>query len=613
MSSVMSPKTALEIAADIEAAELKEITGLFVEESRDLLSDLDQLLLKLEKVPLDEIVVDLLFRKVHSVKGGAGAVPSGEALATLAHYFESVLAIVKRDRWQPPAEALDIFLEAADLCRTHLDHIASGIAPDFSITERTAAAIANLDALKVAKETGGITHLTKSAQPKAEVAAVVAPAGAPVVASVVASTGAIAETHVEDADEGVFVASDKLDSFMKLSGEMVVLKNTLATTLRDHDSRANSEKFDKKLNDFLHALNKVTDSLQEQIMSVRKVTLDRALSKLPRLVRQTAKDVEKKIDYQTNGFQLGVDKTIAKALSASLTHMVRNSIDHGIETPAKRVANGKNPEGRLSVSVKEAQGFIHVVVEDDGAGIDRERVVRKALEKGLIDEARSKALSDSEAFELIFLPGFSTAEVVSAVSGRGVGMDVVRSSILALNGRISIESKLGYGSKFILDIPIPKTVMVEQTVVAESKGTLIAIPLQSISRIIPRDELSLLRLQGALTFQHDNHTIRLIDHRCLAPSRTRHEVETIIDEMVAQVGAPGAGSVIVLRDKNRNVGLIVDAIHDQLEAVVRPFDSVIQQIPGFRGTTTFGDDQIAYVVSTPEVISISLGVSEDAA
>ena len=592
-----------------EEAELYEITVLFVEESKDLLSDLDQLLLRLEKVPLDVVVVDLLFRKVHSVKGGAGAIPQGEALAKLAHHFESVLSIVKRDNWQPPPEALDVFLEAADLCRIHLDLIANYSPVDEVTAGRTAASIEKLDGLKNGGASSSVTNV-----PAASVAAsATVSATGSVATPAAAKTAAASENSNDDADEGVFVASDKLDAFMKLSGEMVVLKNTLAMAIRDPDAKLNPAKFEKKLGDFLYALNKVTDNLQEQIMSVRKVTLERALSKLPRLVRQTAKDVGKKIEYKTNGFDLGVDKTIAKALSASLTHMVRNSIDHGIELPETRMERGKDAGGNLTVTAREAQGSIQIVIEDDGGGIDRSRVIKKAIEKGLIDETKAETLTESEGFELIFLPGFSTAEQVSAVSGRGVGMDVVRSSILALNGRISIESKLGEGTRFILDIPVPKTVMVEQTVVAESKGTLIAIPLQAISRIIPREEVKPLRLRQSLAFQHENTTVRLIDHRSLAPNGPGLSSDKLIADMTKQIGEGGKGSVIVLRDKSQNVGLLVDAIYDQLEAVVRPFDSVVQQIPGFRGTTVLGDDQIAYVVSPADVISISLGTSEEEA
>jgi two-component system chemotaxis sensor kinase CheA len=589
---------------DQERKEVEEITDLFVEESRDLLSDLDQLLLRLEEVPLDTVVVDLLFRKVHSVKGGAGAIPQGELLAGLAHHFESVLSKVKKERWAPGEAGLNVFLESADLCRLHLDLIASRAKAGSDIVERTNAAIGLLERLKNGDlET---SHGTEAPQPLVTAAAMAvsssgpkAQAGQPAKLS---EGNPRAETADSSDDDGVFVASDKLDSFMKVSGEMVVLKNTFSVAIRDPEVRADLAKLDKRLNDFLYALNKITDTLQEQIMSVRKVSLDRALSKLPRLVRQTAQDVGKKVQFVTNGFQLGVDKTIAKALSASLTHMVRNSIDHGIEKPDVRAARGKSLTGTITITARELQGNIQIVIEDDGAGIDRARVVKKAIEKGLVDEETAAKLSDSEAFELIFLPGFSTAEQVSAVSGRGVGMDVVRSSILALNGRITIASKAGEGSKFVLDIPIPKTVMVEQTVVAESHGTLVAVPLQAISRIIPGEEVKTVKVDGVVAFLHDNRTIRLIDHRALAPFAS-HEVDY----------DPRRGSVVVLRNKANYVGLHVDAIFDQLEAVVRPFDAIIQEIPGFCGTTLLGDDRIAYVVSPAEVVSIALGVTEQAA
>jgi two-component system chemotaxis sensor kinase CheA len=181
-------------------------------------------------------------------------------------------------------------------------------------------------------------------------------------------------------------------------------------------------------------------------------------------------------------------------------------------------------------------------------------------------------------------------------------MDVVRSAIQALGGRVTIDSRLGEGTKFLLDIPVPKTVVVEQTVVAESQGVMVAIPLQAISRIIPGDEVKTISVDGVRAFQYDNRTIRLIDHTALAPQAG-----------ACRKAADTVGSVIVLKNKSHSVGLQVDTIFDQLEAVIRPFDSIIHQIPGFCGTTLMGDDRIAYVVSPPEIISITLDVTEQAA
>lgn len=587
----------VESIAEARAAALKqekdeedEITVLFVEESKDLMSDVDQLLLRLEEDPIDTTVVDLLFRKIHSVKGGSAAVPAGKVLSKLAHHFETELARVKNGSWKPDARAIDVFLSSADLCRTHLDLIGNKQPADQEIIDRTDQLVVALEGLK----SGSTSNTTSAAD---------APKFNPEEAAKSKSAQNLQQKAADpnQEDEGVFVTSEKLDSFMKVSGELVVLKNNLAMVLRDPESRTNPQKFDRKMTDFLQAMNKMTDNLQEQIMSVRKVTLERALSKLPRLVRQTAQDIDKKVQYKTMGFDIGVDKTIAKALSASLTHMVRNSVDHGIEKPALRMERGKDPQGTLTVTARELQGQFQIIIEDDGGGIDKTRVLKKALEKGLVDEARAATLTDPEIFELIFLPGFSTAEQLSSVSGRGVGMDVVRSSILALNGRISIESELGKGSKFVLDIPVPKTVMVEQTVIAVSSGTMIAVPLQAISRILPSEEVRITKIDQSWAFQHENRAIKLIHYSSLGGKGH------------ASKSAPPQGSIIILRDKSNFVGIVVDEIYDQLEAVVRPFDSVINQIPGFRGTTVLGDDHIAYVISPAEVISISLGIMEQAA
>jgi len=575
---------------DAVAAELKdleEILQLFVEESTDLLSDLDQLVLRLEETPIDVAVIDLIFRKVHSVKGGAGSIPGAKLLAELGHEFESCLSLIKKSELQPNAGSINVFLGAADLCQKLINLLKNKQQPEAKIEAAVQFSIA---ALKDAKS-GKVNPQTSTQISQTSNSAALSNSKLKTTASVQQDDSAQKE------EEGVWVTNEKLDAFMKLSGELIVLKNYFQILCDDPDLRVTSQKIDKKLNDFSYSLNKITDTLQDQIMSVRKITLERTFSKLPRIVRQVSQEIGKQVKLNMKGLELGVDKNIAKGLSACMTHMIRNSVDHGIETVDIRISRGKAAEGIVTLSAIESQGFIRIMVQDDGGGIARDKVLAKAIEKGLIDESRANNLSDSEVFDLIFLPGFSTAEKVSSISGRGVGMDVVKSAISALNGKIKIESALGVGSTFSIEIPVPKTVMVEQTVLVQSAGVKIAVPLVSIAQIDSGRDAVKTKIGKVQTSQFNGMTIQTGNYSQLM-------MKTADDNQQNK-------TIVIIQNKNRYVGLVVDCIYDQLEAVIRPFDSVVKGLPGFKGTTVLGDDSIAYVISPEEFVCNSLDIKQD--
>lgn len=557
-----------------EKKELEEIIQLFYEESTDLLSGTDQLLLKLEEVPVDMWIVDALFRKIHSVKGASGAIPNAKTLSSLAHEYESVLTKIKAGEFEPTAKAVSIFLESTDTCLKLLEYVRDSKEPSKEITDKVVQLVGQLKSL-------------------IETVAVPSATPVPLATAQVLSNSRTTKEDFNQEGEGIWVSNDKLDSFMALSGEIIVLKNQFQMMTRDLTMRTDIQVLEKKHAEFSHSLSKITEHLQEQIMSVRKVSLDRAFSKLGRIVRQSAIEVGKRVRLDTDGLELGVDKNIAKSLSSSLVHMVRNSIDHGIETPQDRTKSGKSPEGLISIHAHQSMGTIHIVITDDGRGVSRDRVIAKAVKSELVTMEKAVTLADEEVFEFIFLPGFSTAEKVTGMSGRGVGMDVVKSSVVQHGGRIKISSVEGKGVKFNIEIPIPKAVMVEQTVLAHWENAMFAVPLTAIARIVSCDGLTLTNVDGVRFCQFEGKSIVLRTLNELISGRNT-EPEEILRKK----------SAVFLQHKHRRIGLVVDQIDDQLEAVVREFDSVVKEIPGFKGTTILGDEQIAYVVSTEKVLEL---------
>ncbi len=578
---------------EADAREMDEIRLLFVEEATTLLEDLEKHILRLEDEHLDQAVCDLLFRAVHSVKGGAGAIPNGKWLAQLGHSFESCLSLIKNGQLRLDAAGMEIFLLSSDLCQKLIQLIKIKSEPSEELCITIDSCIQSLEALKSGEALPGVV------KPPPQAASTTAAASK-------ADAGNKKEAAQEN--DGVWVSNEKLDSFMKLSGELIVLKNYFQVLGQEPEMRNLSTRLTTKNTDFAYSLNKITDNLQDQIMSIRKVTLERALSKLPRIFRQVTKEVNKKVKLVTEGFELGVDRTIANALSTCMTHMLRNAIDHGIEKAEVREVDGKPAEGTIVISTKEEKGMIYLTIADDGGGIDRNRVISKAIEKGLLEETKRNELSNEEAFDLLFLPGFSTAEKITGISGRGVGMDVVKSEIVNLKGKIRIESELKKGTTFKIEVPAPKTVMVEQTVLVKSGETLIAVPLNAIAQLTSNSTLIISTVGFQKTCQFQGRTVPLksfseISEQILTgENANRQQVSETLE----------SASVVILQHKNDFMGLLVDSIHDQLEAVIRPFDKVTNSFAGFKGTTVLGDDNIAYVVAPEEFVILGLGLTKTA-
>lgn len=557
-----------------EERENLEIRTLYVEEARDLLDGLDEQLLRLEDSPIDPMIIDSIFRAIHSVKGGAGAVQNAETLAGLGHSFESSLSLIRKGEICPNSQLVNVYLQAADLCVKLLDFIDQGAQPDEGIVSQSEEIVEILDKTKeiTGENSNGVS------------------APAPIAAVPKGEAGGGADSSSKE-DEGVFVTNEKLDSFMKLSGELIVFKNFFQILSNEISNSGIEAKQKKKLYDLSYTLNKLTDQLQDQIMSVRKINLDRTFSKFPRIVRQVAQDVGKKVKLEMIGMELGVDKNIAKALSSSMTHIVRNCVDHGLESTEGRLEAGKSETGNVTISAQEKDGQILIEVKDDGRGINEEAVAKKAIENGLVTESQIETMSKQEIHDLIFMAGFSTASAVTNISGRGVGMDAVKSAVETLHGSVSILSEAGVGSTFSLVIPSPKTVMIEETVIVRSRDIRIAVPLPAIAQILSGEKVRITTVSGQLTCQLDGRTVPLTHYHQFDGEVARYTQDELNQR-----------SIVFVDYKDYRVGLIVDEILDQLEAVVRPFDRIVGSFPGLKGTTVLGDDSIAYVLDYEKLV-----------
>jgi two-component system chemotaxis sensor kinase CheA len=558
-----------------EKVELEAILDSFVEEGMDLMRGIDELLLRLSEPDLDRVVIDNLFRKIHSIKGAAGAVPFASHLARLGHSFESALDLVRKGQFQPQDDHVDLFLSSSDMVVSLLKLVGERTEPNKDLI---AAVDALIDQLKSVKNIAADAQKSGSATQKGATARVPR-AGA--------GGGEAAEGSE---DSGLLVSHQKLDAFLKLSGEMTMVRNYFQLLTRDAKAEQDPDILFKRAEEMLRGFNKITESLQKNIMEIRQVQFQDVYSKLPRLVRSAAQECGKKVQLKTIGGHLSIDKNIAKDLAVVFSHMMRNSVDHGIESPQDRAVRKKPEEGFLAIETSISGGMITVEIRDDGAGIDPDKVFNRAVEKGLMEAGQRAQMKESDIFQILFLPGFSTAAKVTNISGRGVGMDVVKNLVTSHHGRVEIESTLGKGSCFRLVIPVPKSVMVENTILMKYEDLYFVVPQSDILNIGKTDQVVTQMVSGLRYFQFKGRTIPLMSFDELLQKRMMLNSEQV-HEM----------STVVLQHGDIAFGLLVHGTEGQLDAVVLPFDGMVGKVPGFKGTTLLGSDGIGYVLSAQQM------------
>ncbi len=434
-----------------------------------------------------------------------------------------------------------------------------------------------------------------------------APAAAPSRAVAVAAEPAMpvdeSPRESQVANQTIRVNVDLLENLMTMVSELVLTRNQLLQIAR-------REK-DSEFTVPLQRLSQVTSELQEGVMKTRMQPIGNAWSKLPRIVRDLAHELGKKIDLVMLGADTELDRQVLELIKDPLTHMVRNSADHGIETPDARTAFGKSEAGKIVLNAYHEGGHILIEISDDGRGLDPAKLKAKAIASGLVSELEAEALTEQQIQQFIFRAGFSTAAVVTSVSGRGVGMDVVRTNIEKIGGTIELQSKLGRGSKFIIKIPL--TLAIVSALIVEACGERFAIPQLSVIELVrasAESEHRIEEVQGTPVLRLRNRLLPLVSLERLLnlerpESDTRSGKETFI--VVAQVGT-------------YTFGILVDRVFDTEEIVVKPVAPILRHISMFSGNTILGDGSVIMILdpngiaqSTGEIAVTDATAVEDAA
>ena len=422
------------------------------------------------------------------------------------------------------------------------------------------------------------------------------PKPAPAAASGEAKAGAPAKAGASAMDQTIRVEVARLDYLMNLVGELVLSKNRLLTIYNDVEERYEGEQFLEELNHVVSSLSLVTTDVQLAVMKTRMQPIAKVFNKFPRVVRDLGRDLNKQIDLEISGEETELDKSIVEEIGDPLTHIIRNSCDHGVEEPSVRVAAGKPERGLIQLKAYNEGNHIVVEIVDDGKGIDADAIRQKAMERGLITESEADTMTDKEAYGIVFKPGFSMAKKVTNVSGRGVGMDVVKTNIEKLHGMIDIDSELGKGTTIKLKIPL--TLAIIQSLLVGTQEEVYAIPLANVSETVrvPVDNIYTIEGKNVL--------------------RLRDEVLSLVRLSdlfgVKQVLESGDQTyVVVINVAETKLGIIVDNLIGQEEIVIKSLGNYLAGINGIAGGTIRGDGRVTLIIDVGVIMDMAKEIKVD--
>ncbi len=576
----------------------------FLVESYDNLEQVERDLLILEREPTSESVLNSIFRNIHTIKGSAGFL-AYSTLERVSHVTENVLGCVRSGQFGMDHEVSECMFRSVDAIRRILKSIETDRTDGSDPMTNLIANIESVQAMKWkaanpnssmrAEKTNAPASVRVERSPTlpAPAAPVELPPSqpnatpsqtaenAPPSKSTDSAAQPASSVHGEGsaADSTIRVDVALLDKLMTRVGELVLARNQIL--------QFNSTINDNALYSATQRLNLITTELQEGVMKTRMQPIGTVWSKFPRLVRDLAAICEKEVRIEMEGKETELDKTIIEAIKDPLTHLVRNTVDHGIERPAVRKQKGKPTEGCLTLRAYHEGGQVNIEICDDGAGLNLERIKAKAVERGLMTQDAVSRMADRDVGNLIFLPGFSTAEKVSNVSGRGVGMDVVKTNIEKIGGTVDLQSKSGLGTT--IKIKIPLTLAIIPALIVTSDNDRYAIPQVNLLELVrlegEQTRKGIEWIQGAPVYRLRGRLLPLVDLR--HELGIAHAPKGLDDDIV---------NIVVLRADDRQFGLIVDRINDSEEIVVKPLSKQLKNVSVYSGTTIMGDGRVALIL-----------------
>ena len=621
----------------IELDNMKEIVDEFMIEADEIISKLDEDMVKLERNSNDLNLLNEIFRGAHTIKGTSGFLGL-DKVTDLTHKMEDVLNKLRKGELKVSQAIMDVLLESIDTLRFLLQDLRTGSdsGVDLAAVKARLAAVSNpaagkaTDERKAEVKKNGKTKQNQVAEvaPPAPIAQTSTPDVTPKVAEVaplpappINSSAALEEEMSEPdqelggetskidavtsisrqmaemrrgADQTIRVDVGRLDSLMNIMGELVLGRNAMIQLTGRIAARYEGQELIDELNQVATQLNFVTTELQMSVMKMRMLPVGKVFNKFPRVVRDLARNQNKEIELNISGEETELDKSVIEEIGDPLVHLIRNSADHGIESPEERVKAGKPRAGRIDLIASQEGSNIVIKVSDDGAGLDVARIREKAVEKKLGTAEEIGRMPDKEVFNFIFHPGFSTAKIVTDVSGRGVGMDVVKTNIEKLKGIIDIESERGKGTAIIIKLPL--TLAIVQGLLVEACHELFILPLASVLETvkIARTDISSINRREVIRLR--DTVLPIID------------LHSIFFRGASQIdlAAMTSSYVVVLGLAEKRVGLVVDRLIGQEEVVIKSLGEFLGQTQGVAGATILGDGRVRLIVDPVGIFAMTV-------
>jgi two-component system chemotaxis sensor kinase CheA len=598
--------------------DMKEIVESFIVETKEILEKLDVDLVEMEKRPDDNELLNCVFRHFHTIKGTSSFLGL-DKLTGVTHKGEDILNKLRKGEVSLNSTIMDSLLSAYDKMKALLNSIEEYQNEDVEVDNT----IKELSELITMLENGGVVEKKKPAKKSikknaksdsvtenkietnsevvleinSESIQEVEPEDAdeeqdtPHVEVKAASTDKVKQDSTKKVENSIRVDVERLDELLNIVSELVLGRNRLAQVNSEFALENEGTKFSRDLFDVTKQIDIMTNELQLVVMKTRMIKIGKVFNKFPRLVRDLSRDANKQIEIVIKGEETELDKTLIEEINDPLVHLVRNSVDHGIEKPETRIANGKNPVGTLILSAEHEGNNIIITIEDDGKGIDPEIIKAKVVEKGLISAEKAKDLSRQEILNLIFIPGFSTAEVVTNISGRGVGMDVVKTNITKLRGIINIESTVGVGTKIIIKLPL--TLAIIPGMIVKVKDQPIVIPLNTVLEVLRVHRENIYSINQRPVIKMRDSVLPLVS------------VEEVLFGFEENDENKVWQYVVVVGIAEKRYGIKVDSLVGQKEVVIKSLGNYFGKVQGIAGSTIMGDGSVVMIVDVNEMLHLA--------
>lgn len=585
--------------------EMKEIVESFIVETKEILEKLDTDLLELEKRPDDKDLLNQIFRSFHTIKGTSGFLGL-EALPEVTHKCEDILNKLRKGEATLNSNLMEGILLAFDTIKELVVKIETEQNENVEIENVCNVLnelLKNLDSPQEIKQEETLPKVENQVVQENAVQEEIVENKTEVVKQDLPIDEIKTEikTNVEKIEKAASTSATKentirvdverLDSLLDIVSELVLGRNRLSQINTQFSLENEGNKYAKDFEEVTKQIDLMTTELQLVAMKLRMIKIAKIFNRYPRLVRDLCKDLNKDVELIIKGEDTEVDKNLIEEINDPLVHLIRNAVDHGVENPEVRIKAGKNPRGKVLLAAEQLGNNIVITIQDDGKGLDVEVIKEKAISKGLITKEKAKELSKQEAMNLIFLPGFSTAEKVSNVSGRGVGMDVVKTNVSKLRGIINIESEVGKGTK--IEIKLPLTLAIISGMIVKANSETLVIPLGSVIEVLRVDAQDIYSIKGREVIKVRDTVLPLVSVSELLKGRMNGKRENNSGwQYVVEVGIA-----------EKRYGIKVDDLIGQQEVVIKSLGSYLGKIDGIAGSTIMGDGTVVMILDIHELFN----------